>query len=374
MRRMVLMAIAAGFLALPFIFTPAKVQISYTDNTNRVYVNKVENTAEAKKRRSSGGSFFKKRSYKKKKSVIKKKKSSVTKKKPCSTTSNCSASGSKGKLDTKQLFKKGDKKGKATTDKARNDSKKKSVTKSTNTKAKPVAKVGSKSRPAISKSKTKTVTASRKKSISAPKAKKTRIAANKKRSNKTLYSRTRAQSRSMRSSRSYWRNDRQYYRNARWSSYDDYGWGYGYRPGWTYHAGWGGYGYGYTRGGLSVVDYMILSSIFGRSNTSNGDTVINNTYVINGEESEVTAVPEGSRLTGFGNKKSLIIPSAEGNEVIEIPVGSTYAQLDEGMLITTPDGVAVLVPSSTESYKAEKDYKIPEEASEPMVYDKLQKN
>ena len=289
----------------------------------------------------------------------------------------------KHKSISKQLFKKGDAKGKATATKARKDApkaKKPVATKAKPTAAKtaagskkssPVAKVGSKKRPVMSKTKSKTVTASRKKSLSAPQARKTRVTANKTRARKTMYSRTRAQSRSMRSSRSYWRSDRQFYRNQRWGSYNGYGWGYGYRPGWTYHSGWGGYGYGYTRGGLSVVDYMILSSIFGRSNTSNGDTVVNNTYVINGEESEVTAVPEGSRLTGFGNKKSLVVPAADGDEVIEIPEGSTYTQTDNGLLITTPDGVAVLVPESADAYKAEDGYEVPEEAAAPMEYDEL---
>lgn len=343
-----------------FVVSPVKVQVSQTANSTTIEVG--EKTVEAKSRSSSS----QKKTYRKKTTTTKKKSTG------CSSSQNCSKSGSKGKLDTKQLFKKGDSKGKATATKARKDAPKKSPVAKKSTKSAPVAKVGSKSRPVMTKTKAKTVTASRKKSLSAPQAKKTRLTANKTRAKKTMYSRTRAQSRSMRSSRSYYRSERQYYRNARWASYNGYGWGYGYRPGWTYHAGWGGYGYGYTRGGLSVVDYMILSSIFGRSNTSNGDTVVNNTYVINGEESEVTAVPEGSRLTGFGNKKSLVVPVEEGDEVIEIPFGSTYTQTDEGMLITTPDGVAVLVPSSAEAYKAEDGYEVPEEASAPMEYDTLQ--
>ena len=190
-----------------------------------------------------------------------------------------------------------------------------------------------------------------------------------------MRSRSRAQSRRLRASRSYYPSRRQYYRNRYWASYNVYGWGYGYRPGWTYHRGWGTYGYGYTRGGLGIVDYMILYSIFGHSNTSRGQTVVNNnTYIINGEKTEVTAVPEGSRLIGFGNKKKLIIPAKDGNEIIEIPAGSTFTKTENGMLITTPDGVAVLVPTSTDAYKAADDYKVPAEATEAMVYENLNEN
>jgi len=197
------------------------------------------------------------------------------------------------------------------------------------------------------------------------------MTANKTRASKTMRSRTRAQSRNMRSTRGYYPSRYQYSRNRHYASYDNYGWGYGYMPGRTYHRGWGNYGYGYTRGGLGVVDYMVLYSIFGHSNTSSGDTVVNNTYVINGEESEVTAVPEGSHLAGFGDKKTLTVPSEDGDEVIEIPAGSTYTQTDNGLLITTPDGVSVLVPNGDDAYKAEDGYEVPEEAAEPMVYDEL---
>lgn len=365
MKKLLLLVLPV-LLALPFAMAPVTVQVSQTNNTV-VSIDVVEKTAEAGKYKSKSRKVYKKK--KRRKTTVRKKKTTI---KPCSTTQTCTSSGSKGKLDTKQLFKKGDKKGKATADKVRKNAPKKAVVKKKTKKVVPVAKVGSKSRPVLSKTKSKKVTASRKKSLSAPQAKKTRLTSNRARAKKTMYSRTRAQSRSMRASRSYWRSDRQYYRNRHWASYNDYGWGYGYRPGWTYHNGWGPYGYGYTRGGLSVVDYMIIYSIFGHNETSNGDTVINNTYIINGEESEVTAVPEGSRLTGFGSKKSLVIPGEDGNEVIEIPTGSTYTQTDEGLLITTPDGVAVLVPKSDTAYSAEEGYEIPEEASAPMEYDELQ--
>ncbi len=66
-----------------------------------------------------------------------------------------------------------------------------------------------------------------------------------------------------------------YHRNRYYAGYHST-WGYGYYPGRTYHRGWGLYGYGYTRGGLGVVDAMILYSIFGHSNTSSGQTVVNN--------------------------------------------------------------------------------------------------
>lgn len=336
-------AIVATFIiAAPYKVVPVK---SFTS------VEITVNDAEAKVRS---------RSYSKPRKTYKKPK--TTKKKPCSVTQTCTKSGSKGKLNTDTLFKKGDKKGQ----KSAQDALKKKPTTST-AKKKP-STIGGKKRPVMSAATRKATTTKRVSSLGSPKAKSTRLATQRTRSN-TMSRRTTVENRRLRSERNYWRSRTQYNRNRYYSSYNYYGWGYGYYPGYTYHYGWGGYGYGYTRGGLSVVDYMILYSIFGHNTTSGGDTVVNNTYIINGEESEVAAVPQGSHVTGFGDKRTLVVVSEDGSEEkIEIPAGSTFTDTDDGMLITTPDGVAVLVPTGDGAYKADDSYQVPEEAQVPIEY------
>jgi len=115
---------------------------------------------------------------------------------------------------------------------------------------------------------------------------------------------------------------------------------------------------------------MVLYSLFGHQYTSTGQpVVVNNTTVIN--NNETTVVPDGSRISGFGDKKSVVVPTANGNQVVAIPPGSTFTQTDEGMLITTPDGTTVLVPSSSDTYKADSGYQVPPEAQQPMQYDPI---
>ena len=64
----------------------------------------------------------------------------------------------------------------------------------------------------------------------------------------------------------------------------------------------------------------------------------------------------------------MVVASDDGDEVIEIPAGSTFTDTDDGMLITTPDGVAVLVPAGEGAYNAEDGYQVPEEAQAPIEY------
>ena len=354
---------AALMIAAPYKVVPVNPSIASFE----VSVNQAEAKYKASKSKT--------KTYKKKK----KKSTTTTKKKTCAQLQNCTKSGKKGKLETDKLFKKGDKKGKAKAAEAKKKDQKPAATTqkkpSTTTapKKKPTATakkkstIGTGKRPVMSTAKRKTTTTTRVTSLGSPKAKNKRLTTQRTRSS-AMSSRTRSENRRLRSERNYWRSEAQYQRNRRYSSYDYYGWGYGYRPGYTYHSGWGGYGYGYTRGGLSVVDYMIIYSIFGHSTTSHGDTVVNNTYIINGEESEVTAVPEGSHVTGFGDKRTLVVVSEDGDETIEIPAGSTFTDTDNGMLITTPDGIAVLVPTGEESYQADENYQVPEEAQAPIEY------
>ena len=341
-----LTTISAAVIATFIIAAPYKVAPVESFTSVEITVN----DAEAKS---------KSRSYSKPKKTYKKPK--TAKKKPCSVTQTCTKSGSKGKLNSDTLFKKGDKKGQK---KAQEALKKKPTT----TTKKKTPTIGSKKRPVMTATKRKATTNKRVSSLSSPKAKSTRLSTQRTRSG-AMSRRTTAENRRLRSERNYWRSRSQYNRNMRYSSYNHYGWGYGYYPGYTYHYGWGGYGYGYTRGGLSVIDYMILYSIFGHNTTSSGTTVVNNTYIINGEESEVTAVPQGSHVTGFGDKRTLVVASEDGSEEkIEIPAGSIFTDTNDGMLITTPDGVAVLVPTGGEAYKAEDSYQVPEEAQAPIEY------
>ena len=149
-----------------------------------------------------------------------------------------------------------------------------------------------------------------------------------------------------------------------------YGWGYGYYPGVTYHRGWGMYGYGYTRGGLNIVDAMIIYAIFNRTQTSGGTTVINNYTTTEGYNPEdVMAVPQGTVIVGTAPNQFLSIPDGQGGkEEAPIPAGSTFTQIDGGMMIQTPDGQAVLIPNGTDAYKADAGYDVPISAQAPQEY------
>lgn len=180
----------------------------------------------------------------------------------------------------------------------------------------------------------------------------------------------------MRSERNYWRSRAQYDRNRYWGSRNVYGWGYGYYPGLTYHRGWGYYGYGYIRGGLNIVDAMIIYSIFGHTRTSNNTTVINNYQPPaqgTGDDANVMAVPQGTTIIGFAPDQKLRIPDGQGGfEEAAIPVGSTIQTASNGTLIQTPDGQAVLVPSSADAYKAEDGYQVPQSAQAAQEYAEFQ--
>jgi DNA-binding protein HU-beta len=395
------MFLLAGLLAVPLLALPVTLNVSQTANggtSASLVVSIDENSAEARSRSrssssrsrsrssssrsrsrsrtptksKSGGGWFGSKKPKKTKAAA----PSATKK---GCAPKCSASGSGGKLDTKGLFKGGAKKTSAPKIGAKKTSAPKIGAKKTSApkigaKKTSAPKIGGKARPKINTASRAKATSKRTASLKSPQMKKTRLTSQRAGATK-MRSRSRLQSRRMRANVGYYPGGSYgYNRNRYYAGYRST-WGYGYRPGYTYHRGWGLYGYGYTRGGIGIIDAMLLYSIFGHSNTSRGDTVVNNntTYVINGAETDVTSVPEGSRLTGFGSKKKLIVPGKDGNEVIEIPAGSTFTKTDNGMLVTTPDGVAVLVPTSADAYKAEDGYKVPPEAAEAMVYEDLKK-
>ena len=116
---------------------------------------------------------------------------------------------------------------------------------------------------------------------------------------------------------------------------------------------------------------MVLYALFGHNHTSTGQTVIvNNNVTI--DDSQVTAVPEGSHISGFGDQRTIIVPTQNGDQIVPIPVNSTFTQTDDGTLITTPTGVGVLVPNGEDAYKAPVGYDVPPEAAKPMEYDDLQ--
>lgn len=159
-----------------------------------------------------------------------------------------------------------------------------------------------------------------------------------------------------------------YNRNMYWASRRYGGWGYGYYPGRTFHRGWGVYGYGYTRGGFSIVDVMIINSLFGHSQTSRGQTVVNN-YYIDGKKTDVVVVPKGSYIDEVKGEKVIMMPDGKGgSESSVIPEGSTITETKKGTLIQTPDGQGVLIPTDEKSYKAEAGYKVPETAQKPQEY------
>lgn len=219
----------------------------------------------------------------------------------------------------------------------------------------------------------KTRTKTQRTSITSPKARSSRLSAQTTRSSR-LRTTSRSDMRSMRSSRGYWRSERQYRSNYYWRSRNMYGWGYGYYPGQTYHRGWGVYGYGYTRGGLNIVDMMIISAMFNRTQTSGGTTVINNYAETEGFNPEdVVAVPQGTQIFGTSPNQYLSIPDGQGgSEDTPIPAGSTFTQINGGMMIQTPDGQAVLIPNGSDAYKADAGYQVPISAQQEQEYAPLE--
>ena len=228
-------------------------------------------------------------------------------------------------------------------------------------------------RKTLSKSVRKARTTTQRTSITSPKARSSRLSAQTTRSSRLRIA-SRTDVRRMRSSRGYWRSERQWRSNYYWRERDMYGWGYGYNPGVTYHRGWGMYGYGYTRSGLNIVDMMIINAMFNRTQTSGGTTVINNYAETEGFNPEdVVAVPQGTQIFGTAPSQYLSIPDGQGGtEDTPIPAGSTFTQIDGGMMIQTPDGQAVLIPSGTDSYKAEAGYQVPISAQSKQEYAPLE--
>ena len=185
-----------------------------------------------------------------------------------------------------------------------------------------------------------------------------------------LRSTSRSDMRNMRSNRGYWRSERMYRTNVYWCGRNMYGWGYGYYPGVTYHRGWGRFGYGYTRGGLNIVDAMIIAAVFNQTQTSRGTTVINNYTTTEGyDPAEVLSVPKGTTIIGIAPNQMLHIPDGQGGfDDSPIPVGSTIQTASNGTLIQTPDGQAVLIPSGANAYKAETGYQVPASAEQAQDY------
>ena len=320
MIRLILLSVIGIFVGLGVAVTPAKIQF----NGDGIGIAVTSNDAEARSRSSSRSrSYSRSRSRSKSKTKIKK--------------------STPKKTDTKSLF----------------GGSKKKTTKPAKLKSKPVKAKTAKKKPVTKKA---AAVKKQAKNIDKPSIRKARLKKQQKQSKALQVSR--AQTRKARQEKNYWRNEASYQRNRRYSSYQS-SWGYGYAPGYTYHRGWGTYGYGYTRGGLGVVDYMILYSIFGHSKTSQGATVTNNTYVIDGQKAEVTAVPSGSKIEG----QFVLVKNKDGTEKIAIPEGSTITKIKSGTLITTKDGTGVLVPFGDDAYKAEEGYEVPEDAKQPIKYD-----
>lgn len=338
---------AAAFLAIPLVSAPVSVQVSLDKSwTNVVEIE--QSKAYAGKSRSSSRSSRKSFGGSSKKKIYKfpkKKKSFATQpKKPAKT------------------YKKGkDPFGKSTT-----------ITKSKSKPAATKAKTVRAPKPKLTKANRTKLSKSRTTGLTSPKAKKTRLTRQATR-NTQMRSRSSAQVRSMRSEGNYWRSQAQYNRNYRHRSHNYYGWGYGYYPGYTYHRGWGMYGYGYTRSGLNIVDMMILYSLFGQDRTSSGTTVVNNYYIDGNEDpADVVAVPQGSYLEGVAPNQILIIKSSDGDvERVPVPVGSTIQMIATGTLIQTPDGTGVLIPTGANEYNAESGYQVPDNAAQPQEYDKF---
>ena len=128
---------------------------------------------------------------------------------------------------------------------------------------------------------------------------------------------------------------------------------------------------------MSIVDAMIIYSVFGHSHTSRNQTVVNNYYVDNSNtteeqnETEIVAVPEGTTVKTIGKQQYLIVPTEKDGEVeeISIPQGSTFTTTEQGVLIQTPDGRGVLIPKGDQAYNAPKEYKVPDYADKPVEYD-----
>lgn len=344
MKRFLIAFGVAALLAIPLVSAPVSVQVSLDKSwSNVVEVEQSKAYAGKSRSRSSSRSRSKPRKAYKAPSRQKKKSFATKPKKPAkSYTKGKDPFGKSAKPST---------------------TKPKSTTKAKTVRA---------PKPKLTKAKRTKLSAKRTTRLTSPKARKTRLTRQTTR-NTQMRSRSRSQVRSMRSERNYWRGRAQYNRNYRYRSYNSYGWGYGYYPGHTYHRGWGMYGYGYTRGGLNIVDAMILYSIFGNERTSGGTTVVNNYYVDGNEDStEVVSVPQGSYLEGVAPNQILIIKSSDGEvERVSVPAGSTVQVIATGTLIQTPDGTGVLIPTSADEYNAESGYQVPDNASQPQEYGKF---
>lgn len=366
-----IITLVGGLVAAALIVAvPATINITKTETgTNTQFTVSIdEQSAEAGRSRSRSSSRSRSRS------------------RPSTTRSRSRTKSKSTCCKSKNLKRKGSGGGTTTKRKATNPFGNKTKTirpKSTTSKPKATTRTKTKSPKATTRTKTKTTarkplsrtargarTRTQKKSISSASSRKTRMSSQRTRS-RAMRTRSRADTRRMRSGRGYWRSPYQYRRNYYWRGRNPYGWGYGYYPGVTYHRGWGMYGYGYTRGGLNIVDAMIIYSIFGHSQTSNNTTVINNYTTTEGYKAEdVVAVPQGTQIMGTAPDQFLNIPDGEGNtEEAPIPAGSTFTKIEGGMMIQTPDGQAVLIPEGPNAYKADAGYEVPESAQKPQEYD-----
>ena len=353
-----------GFLTLVALLVMSPMTLKQTSEnlatTSSISISIEENTVEARSRSRS-------RSAPRKRS---KPKSTFKRKKPSTSGSGSSTTKKKTWKPGGTLFKKGDSKGKAKALKARpkTTTKPGSTAKRPTTTRKPgsTAKRPKTTRKPMTAAKRGTRLKTQRASLSSPRARTARMSRQRTRG-RTMYQ-SRSHMRSMRSDRNYWRSRSLYDRNVYYGSRRYGGWGYGYHPGLTYHRGWGTYGYGYTRGGFSIVDVMIINSLFGHSQTSRGDTVVNN-YYIDGEKSDVVVVPKGSYIDEVDGQQVIMMPDGKGgSESSVIPEGSTITDTKKGTLVQTPDGQGVLIPEDDDAYKAEKGYKVPETAQQAQTY------
>jgi hypothetical protein len=281
---------------------------------------------------------------------------------PSPSTSN-TAKGKKGELDAKGIYKKTDSQDVKASGKKAYDAK--------NPPAPKIAK-GKKAPPSISSKplsdmKRTKIADNTRKELTAPDLRKTRLQSNNARMAKTR-SMKRNDVRRLRNERNYWRSRAQYERNYRYRSYNDYGWGYGFYPGQTFHRGWGPFGYGYTRGGVGVADGIIIASLLGHSNI--GDRPIPNDYYVDGDFPDVVSVPLGTTFRTIGKQHYLVIPDGMGSfDNVAIPLGSNMYPTDEGTLIQTPYGASIFMPRTKDAYRPNNDYVVPVYAQQEQVYD-----
>lgn len=377
MRNQIISLLVMLAVAIPVISAP--IDISFGGRGSSPI--SIENNEAVAKSRSRSRSYSRPKSYSKPRSYSKPKPSfnlgGSKKKKDTKCVFNCgkktpskvtpsptnnSSKGVKGQLDGKSIYKKTD-----------SQNVKAAGKKAYNAKNPPAPKIakGKKAPPTISSKplpdtkRAKLATDTRTK-LKAPNLKKSRLSANSTRMAKTR-NMSRDDLRRARSDRNYWRSQAQYERNLRYRSYNNFGWGYGFYPGLTFHRGWGPFGYGYTRSGIGVVDGLIIASLLGHSNI--GNRPVTNNYYVDGDFPEVVSVPVGTTLRTVGKQHYLMVPNGSGTpDEIAIPLGSNMYPTDEGTLIQTPYGASIFMPRTKDAYKPGSDYVVPVYAQEEQEY------